>query len=70
MITNEKRNCDNCFHSDVCTFKDKAIEAEDKIKEIELPDILSAYVHCRKFSRKYGTGTPRGTKEGTPKKLS
>lgn len=72
MIDTTKRNCDNCFHKDVCTYKKMAVEFETKVNNLEdKPDIITVLIHCNEFSRKYGTGSNvKGTKEGTPKKLS
>lgn len=52
-------NCDKCAKNDVCAHRTVAEKFEDQIRyHSGKPDILNAYVVCKKFVMKYSRGVP------------
>lgn len=56
-------NCDRCKHVDFCKYADNAKEFEKIINSASHPEIVTAYVSCKKFS-------PKMSPEFTLKKIS
>ena len=45
-------NCDNCKNADICKFEKEAREFETAINNLSHPEVLTAFVNCKKFRSK------------------